>query len=252
VDVTTESGPANGASVEVNPGQWVAAEFTVTSGTQLTGLELAVVRSDDDGGGQGPGGRDDRSRRDLGSSGDLVVSLWNASPEGLPETEIVSANVGVRNGGDCSDRRSTEVDLFNPPAVKPGEKLFVALGSLAFQYGGGSGGDGYSGDRQQAGDYRWCEYRGSSPQVVAFSSDQGSRWTNASTLNGAVVSGDPVNGDVASLGDPELGFADYVTNGPAAVTPETPIGILLPVVGAGLFGGAVLTARRRRTRVLGV
>ena len=111
--------------MNLGPRGWAAAELTIGSGTQVTGLELALEQNRADfSGGNGFGSHDHREAQ----SG-VVVSLWTATPQGLPGQEIVASPLTVSNHRGCSDRRLTEVDFYTPPSVKAGEKLFIAVGS---------------------------------------------------------------------------------------------------------------------------
>ena len=208
--------------MNLGPRGWAAAELTIGSGTQLTGLDLALEPNRADvPGDYGFGSHDYRK-----TPSSVVVSLWTATPQGLPGQEIVASPLTVSNHRGCSDRKLTEVDFYTPPTVKAGEKLFIAVGVL----GGPTGGE-----RQGGSGLEWCEYSGSTAQTLAFSHNQGSTWVNSNP---------PAGGSVFA----QVGFADYVTSGPPAVTPEAPVATLLPVAGAGAMGGMILLARRRRRR----
>jgi hypothetical protein len=261
LDATTITpGPPTGAGIAIDPSHWVAAELVVGSGTQLTGLELAVSRDEPRGSPLGGHGSSRRRPGRGGGVGDLAVSLWNATAAGLPGSEIESTTVSRVAGGSCAAGHLTEVDLFNPPGVTPGQKVFVVLGGLG---GGGSGGvrstpsstiassNGISSNtagpygNAGSGWFEWCAYRGTVPQVRAFSGNQGSTWGSVTAT--ASPSGlQPLwQGTGASTGDPALGVADYVTSGPPSVTPEAPLSALLPVIGAGTIGTVLLVRRRR-------
>jgi hypothetical protein len=221
VDASSGLGSPSGSFIDVGRDRWVAVGFAV-AGTQMTGLELAVAT--DAGWGTSPGRTGE----------DLVISVRTASPDGLPEGEIASHTATVTNHGDCANHQLTQVTFSHPLDVIPGQVLFVALGT------------------RDEGRLRWCEYDGSSPRTVATSGDGGSTWSLVpgppeATSSEARSPGAPGHSDEHRSFD-EPGFAALVVTGPPAVLPEAPVGLLLPVAGAAIIGGAVLVVRRRARR----
>ena len=238
---TLTPGPPTGSAAEIDATHWVAAEIVVGSGTQLTGLELEVARDDSHGAGYSDHGSRFRGSTSDRGGDDLAVSVWNASPDGLPGSEIESAMVSRLAKGSCSSGHLTEVDLFNPPGVTAGQKIFVVLGGLAAQE---TQRRSSSSNTKGTSAFEWCSYRGTTPQTLAISHNQGTTW-------GSTAGSGPQplwRGTGGPAGAPVLGLADYVTSGPPSVTPEAPLSLLLPVVGAGTIGTALVVRRRRAVR----